>query len=446
MTLLGVLALAALLVAAARRSSTLLAVVVGASAALPASAGVAVGPVALPLFTTTVTLASVAAALGRFPLRSAPRSRSLAWLVAFAAWSLAVTAVGPWAFEGLTVIDPARSIDDQVGAPSVLTWRLTNLSQAVHLVTGIAAVLLLRRTGGARRAVLVAAWVATVASTVRELLRALGLDVLAPVLETLPIAYSDADDPRWRGVFVEPSEFATFACGVAALGVALVARSWSAPHARGRGSAWLLTALALLGLAASGSGTAAVAGSALVALGLVVATVRVLVTGGKGAPWYLLACLIAGSLALLAGGDLVAPVLSVVDQKVGSQSLDTRSVADEIGRALAVETHGLGAGLGSTRASSFLVTLVSATGAPGTALFAIAIASLLIGTRATPGARPFAWCLVALLVAKTVSTPDLSTPQLWLVIAACLPTGHDDPVVREPAGRALTATDAPAAA
>jgi Na+/H+-dicarboxylate symporter len=79
----------------------------------------------------------------------------------------------------------------------------------------------------------------------------------------------------------------------------------------------------------------------------------------------------------------------------------------------------MGAGIGSSRPSSFGMSLLSTVGVPGTAAFAALVLGIIANAIRRPGTVAAATALVALLVAKVVGTPDFSTPVLWVLIAAC---------------------------
>jgi hypothetical protein len=101
-------------------------------------------------------------------------------------------------------------------------------------------------------------------------------------------------------------------------------------------------------------------------------------------------------------------VQATVDAKVSSSSYNNRSGSDSFAYDLFFNTLGFGTGLGSSRASSFLPGLLSATGLIGTLLFAAVIFTLLRRSAPMREYRPVIWALVSVLVVKVVSSPDLS--------------------------------------
>jgi hypothetical protein len=76
-------------------------------------------------------------------------------------------------------------------------------------------------------------------------------------------------------------------------------------------------------------------------------------------------------------------------------------------------------GLGGNRPSSLPLFVVSCLGVPGSALLiAIVVIALLRAVRS--GQFTSVWVLLGGLTAGTVAVPDLSTPLIWVALAACL--------------------------
>lgn len=427
MTLLGAVALVIAVVGIALRQHPIRAAALGLSAGVPASAGIAIGPVAVPVF---VLVAALSIWTGTTRQRSGAGTATLL-LAIFAAWSIVITAIGPWVFPDIPVLTPAKGIDDQVHAPSSLQYSLGNASQVVYLVAGLLAARFLCLTRTGLQALVVAAWTGTILSAARGVLRSLGRDGTAWVFDTLSVDYSSAQDERLRGVFAEPSELAAFSLAVAAFAGT---RALSVQDRRARTGAAALFAIALCNLFASASGTAVAAGCAVFVILATSAARRFAASGGRDADVAALVLCVVTFAAVSVGGQLAAPLVGIVDEKLGSQSFDSRTAADEIGIRVFLDTWGLGAGLGSNRSSSFLVTLLSTTGAVGVAAFGSAVLLLVVrGSRSRSSAALSAG-LLGLLVAKSVSAPDLSTPLLWLLIAASLQVDgalHCPPRTRE---------------
>ncbi len=117
-------------------------------------------------------------------------------------------------------------------------------------------------------------------------------------------------------------------------------------------------------------------------------------------------------------------------QKSQSTSFQQRSFADILAMHIFVETHGIGVGLGSHKANSLVLTLLSNTGLVGTVVFAAFVISLVRPIRVPPGryvpdklfesTRPFQWMVLGLGAAHAVANPNLSTPAIWLAMAGVL--------------------------
>jgi len=416
MTSLGLLALMCSAAAIALRRPRFHAAALGFAAGVPASAGFTVGAVSVPLFTTVALVTTASFAISRGAALPPLRDVGCSLLVAFVCWSLVLTVVGPWAFSGLPVLEPRKGVDEQVHAPSALHFTVSHAAQAVYLVSAVLAGRFLWRSGTASLALSTAAWTGTVLSAARGVLRSRGLDRTAPIFDTLAVDYSSDRDTRLRGVFAEPSELATFSLAV--LTFAAVS-TLQAPTRRKRVSSAVLALLAMVNLLASGSGTA-VAGGVVVTVGMSALIARRFVAShGRHTPAVVLMVLAISFVTVWFGPDLVEPVGRLVTDKLGSQSFNARSAADGIGLDVVARTRGLGAGLGSNRSSSFLVTLSSTTGVLGLALFAASIVAVVRAASVRRAAVPAAAGVLGMLVAKAVATPDLSTPLLWILIATC---------------------------
>ena len=112
--------------------------------------------------------------------------------------------------------------------------------------------------------------------------------------------------------------------------------------------------------------------------------------------------------------------------KAEGMSFASRLVADLGSFVLFENTYGLGVGLGSSRPSSLIMTLISTVGIVGTTLFAMVlyrIVKLFPGRRASSVLQMSFWSLIGLLVAQATGVPDINRPALWallIVVAAQL--------------------------
>jgi hypothetical protein len=112
--------------------------------------------------------------------------------------------------------------------------------------------------------------------------------------------------------------------------------------------------------------------------------------------------------------------------KSGSTSFKQRSYADTLALQIFAQTYGAGIGLGSHKANSLLLTLLSNTGILGLMLFgtfAYARFRWKQGMHAaftSASLRPFRLGLFGLLMVHLVSNPNLSVLTLWLALGGLL--------------------------
>jgi hypothetical protein len=112
--------------------------------------------------------------------------------------------------------------------------------------------------------------------------------------------------------------------------------------------------------------------------------------------------------------------------KAQSTSFQQRSFADYLALQIFAQTGGIGIGLGSHKANSLLLTLLSNTGLVGVILFGGFACMLLRTSRSsqahsgTWSARPFQLGLAGLLAIHLFSNPNLSVLTLWLGLGGLL--------------------------
>lgn len=145
------------------------------------------------------------------------------------------------------------------------------------------------------------------------------------------------------------------------------------------------------------------------------------------------------AIAILGGGVVIARnwqaihviLQHTVFQKTESTSFQQRSFADLLGLKIFVETYGIGVGLGSHKANSLLMTLLSNTGVAGVVLFSAFAYSLLRPFRAPfydhrtaeglrRAIRPFQWGTLGLILIHIISNPNLGTLTLWVMMGGLL--------------------------
>jgi hypothetical protein len=408
------------------------------SAAVPfsATAAVIVGDNGvIPFYLIAIVLA--ARAVLRYPHRQPDLPGSCepgrTPLLLFGVWTIAITALGPVYFAGLSVLDPRGGIDDQVLSPATLTLKISNLAQAGYLLLGLVVVLQLGRLPALppRLAGLGFA-IGTVLSTARGLLPE---SLQRKLFDTSPtvryINTTPEGEERLRGIFSEPSGLASFSITAIVFFVMTASRSTG----RLRAGCLVMGAWCLVNLSLSSSGTALIGGIIVVAVIVAQAVGRFVSGAVRWSREVLVLALAAVPVVIVVLPLLFDTVLATVDDKIDSDSYQSRSTADLFSLDLAWQTWGLGVGLGSNRPSSFLAMLLSCTGLIGTVLFLAAVTRFVRHAARLPEFQPTAWALVALLVSKLVAGPDMSEPVMWILIGICANVAwRASPL---PAGRAV---------
>jgi len=412
-------------------------------------AAAVVGSVAVPTFYAVAIGTAVALGLQLLgdgkaaPAPRRPLPPGVPLLLFFFCWSVLVTLLAPLLFNGLTVYTPTGGYDLAAG---YLTS--SNLAQIIYLALGICVVLFLARStksGPEIIGLLVAT--ATLLSLWRYLNQTFGLPYPDGVFDNSPgfeyIESAAGGVERFRGIFSEPA-------GVA--GSSLVTIAYMVPRALQVAGARRVGALLLVGIAIflgviSTSTTFVVAGVTIAVIAVITFVLRFVLrrTGISALGSVVICAVVIAALWVL---PIVASfVETAVDQKVSSSSFTERSSANSAAMVVLLDSFGLGTGLGSNRASSFVPTLLSTTGVVGALALAVAIATLIRRGSAIRQYRPVVWALVSLLVAKVVAGPDLhdTTGVMWISLgllsgAAAMPTGGNrpenqvEPVASLPAG------------
>jgi hypothetical protein len=131
-------------------------------------------------------------------------------------------------------------------------------------------------------------------------------------------------------------------------------------------------------------------------------------------------------LLLLVGGVWFADryretVDAVIEQqirsKVQSISYEVRANADRMAWRIFLDTYGMGAGLGSHRSNSGLLTLLAGTGLFGTLAFAWLMAVVIrgppLGIKDIEASKALRWALLGLVGCHVAAGPDLQSLPLW---------------------------------
>lgn len=389
--------------------------------ATAAGAAVVVGETTVPTF-YAVAIGTVVAVVLRFlsTARSpqpTPERKTLApgvlELLLFLLWSTLVTLIAPVLFDGLAVRIPTDA-----------TRRLTagdltssNIAQMIYLVLGVCVVAFLARSASAVPQLIgLAAGATTLLSLWRYLHQIAGFPFPDGLFDNSPgFAYIETaanDVKRFRGILSEPAALAASS---------LVTISYMIPrsfHLRGwrRAGAFAVAGVAAYLGSISTSATFVVAGGVIALIAVVSFGLGFLLRGRSVSALVGIGCCALVIAALWLVPIVARFVEATINEKVSSSSYDDRSALDTVSLGIFLDTFGIGTGLGANRASSFFAGLLSTTGLIGTVLFAVTVATLIYRGGSVREYRPVVWALVAFLVVKIVSGPDLSdsTGILWM--------------------------------
>ena len=397
--------------------------VVGATVAFPQTAGLIVAGNGFPLFYLAVVLLLVLAfphaLLGLSRLGRAPRGRRERLLpdaigAALVLWAAIISIAGPRIFTGMRVFAPELGVDAQVVNMATLQPSLGNIAQLGYVAMGVLFLLLAGRLFPVDARLLgVALWIAVVLAAVRIVAEPYWPHAL---LQNMP-GFNYATPERLSGTFYEPSVLGLYL--TAALGYfgARLLRSGTG----GRIAALVGLALVAVDAARNGSGTALLGMAILIGLAGVVALVRQLRSGRFGVrPLAVVAAVVVVGVALTQIPVILQFTVGSAASKADSDSFVARTASNVRSWQIFLESAGLGVGLGGNRPSSLAMLILSCLGIIGFALVtALAVIALRRGLRNRP-VEPAAWGLGGVLVAAIVAVPDLSTPAIWIGLAACL--------------------------
>jgi hypothetical protein len=209
---------------------------------------------------------------------------------------------------------------------------------------------------------------------------------------------------RMSSTFLEPSMFAMHFLGMFAL-FAFGARSLK------------LSSMVLICLLVSTSSTAY---AGLLVLMVVWAAFDIR-QNGLSMRWGLALSL---SIAAIAAACIALSVnthnlthLNYISEKLASHSGRVRIEEDTMALRALVESWGLGVGVGTTRASSFLTTFLACTGILGVVCL-VGFFWMLVSKAVASSSqeiRGLGFALSALVIAWVLSVPDLAMPMIWLI-------------------------------
>lgn len=319
------------------------------------------------------------------------------WLAAFAAWGTLSAMLVPRLLAGVTeiyTIDRAVSTRDALYPLHPVSGNITQTAYALGGVLVFFAMrsLLLGRDSRLKdfqNAVLVLGTLNATCAVVSAGAFYMGLpnpiDAVRTANYTIYDSYAMADTGlvRIQGTFSETSTFSAFTLPLFAFSFNLWLRSRAALWSGG------VATISLLLLLVSTSGTAYGGLAGYLLFFALAATWRALTTGRVTRLRELL--LMVGVLTLLGGSafmlelDSAKQVIRFFEQtvldKFESRSGESRGRLNEYAWKNFLDTYGIGAGMGSARASTYALLLLSNVGLPGTVLFLGFLVSVLSGVR-----------------------------------------------------------------
>ena len=349
---------------------------------LPALGGASITPANFFLLFYLLRLISMRDGVRQLTNEIEPR-RPLFLFLLLILWIVGSALLLPRLFEGqVAVFSLSRSLDND-GGTMPLAPTSGNISQAVYAIGGFLAACATSayaRKPGGYQAMLSAIVLVTsldIFFAFFDLVTGIThTGFLLDFIHTASYAFLTDDElgglKRISGTFSEASAFATFSLCLLGTNFALFVAN---VRPRFTGPASVLLFL-LIVLATSSAGYA---GLAVILVGfLVYAAFAALL--GKGRAPKLALFVVGGGIVVVGLVYLLLPPVAAVAQKVIEESLLSKSTTDsalERGSwntqawQVFLDTHGLGAGIGTTRGSNYFLVLLSNLGAIGFGLFVL---------------------------------------------------------------------------
>ena len=349
------------------------------------------------------------------------RTPSKAVLIGFFVYVVSVTIFGPVLFRGIGVVASGIGMDEQVRNLSALSPSSSNLAQVLYLALCLAFIYVNERDQiVGMRFLLVAFSVGTIVAILGLVCARLGLTWPGELFDNSPRGFYSTEMTRLRAQFAEPSQLGAFALTATVFFTSMTFQSRNAFSFAFR---LAFAAMAAALVAASSSGSAVVGGLVAVAAFAILGVVRATRPGALLAPSAVVAsCAITIVMAYLL--PKMAPfVTTIIADKQGGQSFTNRGLSNEIALDLFKQTFLIGVGLGSNRASSLLMMLLSTIGLVGTGLFLWIVARSIANSIQIPARLPAVLALIALVATSFVSLADFVSPLLWSLICVCLAPG-----------------------
>jgi hypothetical protein len=366
----------------------------GTLAVLPASLGVNITP---PwVFAAIVVVRVIQQSSPAELAAAAMQPRAFLWLTLCTIYGLASATLFPSLFAGRIPVVLMRLSADVRGA-TFLEPSAANITQTAYfLITTLFAIAIFvtARSVDGRRMLFSAFKWGAVTAIITGLLdvatSSTGLSwLLAPFRNaTYAIMIDDSmlGTKRVIGLVSEASAYAGLVLSFLCVIAFLPPRSRSVPAGRVQAATLTAALVAMTYLSTSSGGLLALA---VVAMLVAANFVRGTISGNRHAPFGLYMVLIAvtgsvGTILFLPQiADSVSRLIDVmVLQKTHSESYIERSQWNTVAYDAFLQSYGLGVGLGGTRASSWLLAVLSNIGAPGAILLSVVVLQVMFARAA----------------------------------------------------------------
>ncbi len=372
-----------------------------------------------------IARALVNRALGARSYKRMPQGN---WLLLFAVIAVGSAFLCPILFAGVPIYDPKIGIDDGLFVRPPLRFGLNNVIQASYLVWHIAsafALLAIKFSATkTRRAFLGAFYIEAFFVSAESLCQIAGINFPLWIVLNNP-GYSlwensmEAYGTRNPGTFAEPSLAGAF--------LTLYCIGFLAEYLAGKGSMFrVIVAMVASGLVASSSSVFTLC---FVPIPLLIRYspfrfpwyVNLKQTKRIGLIFFMVCMPLILVLLFSSGYREVLTTLTV--SKGESGSFINRTASDLYGLQLLLQTYGIGVGLGSSRSSSLITTLLSNVGITGFIAFGVFYFKLF--TNLSDDYAWFCWAAFALLINVCIGLADVTMPIFWIPILLAISFGSD---------------------
>lgn len=359
-----------------------------------------------------------------FGLRATSPMPQGKWLLIFGAVAIVATLVFPIVFAGTPIYDPKLGIDDGLFIRPPLTFGLNNVAQAVfvawHIATAYAVLGLAYSYRTTRKFYIFSFYLSLVFIFAQSFCSLAGIPYPDSLMRNNP-GYGITDielvshGVRCPGTFTEPSIAGAF--------LAMYCVGFLAAYLQGKGGAFkVILSLLTIGLITSSGAFLALA-ICLMALAFRYSPFRfpwfVKIPQARRLAWISLLFVAPVVLALMFSAGYRETLIGLTVSKSETGSFINRTASDLYGLQLFVKTYGLGLGLGSSRSSSLLTTLLSCVGGLGTLAFGMFYIKLF---RNLPKEYVWlAWAAYALFINMCIDISDVTIPILWVPILMAIP-------------------------